>query len=267
MAENGTEQNLDLEQILQTLANLPKTASVPQEDQQEPYAPNRLLEQPSNVPASYHPPQYEAPYRPEQPLNLRSSSGPSASARQHPVPQNRTTTPLIDPATITEWKHGLRCVNKIATHNPNFVSTVQKLMKDQERNVKEWEAGRQRLIEDQDVKRENEKTHRAALSLPGILDNTAPLRTPEREQEELTQYDQKVYRACRQMVDLQAAQLKSLGVPFFGINPELMRPDDVELVEDMEPQEGGDADKKVTKKQLLELQRKMLNHLTELYGE
>lgn len=36
-------------------------------------------------------------------------------------------------------------------------------MKDQEQNVKSWEAGRARLIEDQKHKRENEQTHRAAL--------------------------------------------------------------------------------------------------------
>lgn len=64
-------------------------------------------------------------------------------------------------------------------------------MKDQEQNVKSWEAGRIRLIEDQKLKRENEQTHRAALyvtlrvetallilcrSLPGLLEGTAMLR-------------------------------------------------------------------------------------------
>lgn len=64
-------------------------------------------------------------------------------------------------------------------------------MKDQEGNVKQWEAGRARLVEEQNMKRENEQTHRAALyvsvhkqlvgvdkyrSLPGLLENTPLLR-------------------------------------------------------------------------------------------
>jgi hypothetical protein len=173
---------------------------------------------------------------------------------------------MIDPATITSWKHGLRCVNKIAAQNPNFIGTVQKLMKDQERHVKEWESARQRLIEDHKVKRENEKTYRQALSLPGVLENTAPLRTPEREKEELEQYDKKVYKACRLMVESQSAQLKGLGVPFFGVRAELVLPDDSEQME-QDALSGQEASKSITKKEMLQLQRKMLNHLMELYGD
>ena len=65
-------------------------------------------------------------------------------------------------------------------------------MKDQESAVKSWETGRKNLIEEQRFKRENERTHRAALyvercflefgwtnthrSLPGLLKDTALLR-------------------------------------------------------------------------------------------
>jgi len=139
-------------------------------------------------------------------------------------------------------------------------------MKDQERHVKEWESARKRLIDDQKVKRESEKTHRAALSLPGVLENTAPLRTPEREKEELTQYDKKVYKACRLMVESQSAQLKGLGVPFFGVRAELVVEDGGERTEG-EALSGQEASKKITKGEVLELQRKMLNHLMELYGD
>ena len=139
-------------------------------------------------------------------------------------------------------------------------------MKDQERHVKEWESARKRLIDDQKVKRENEKTHRAALSLPGVLENTAPLRTPEREKEELAQYDKKVYKACRLMVESQSAQLKGLGVPFFGVRPELVVEDGGKRTEDG-GLSGQEASKKITKGEVLELQRKMLNHLMELYGD
>lgn len=241
--ENGDQPSLDLAQILQTLANLPRTQSAApgSQQQQHPYLSQDQGQ--TELPASHHPAQTGIPFGHEQYLDPRLSGRPAPQNRQPPAIQDRASTPTVDPATITEWKQGLRCVTKTATQNPSFVATVQKLMKDQERNVKDWEAGRQRLLDDQEAKRENEQMHRA-LSLPGLLDNTTPLRTPEREMEELGEYDQKVYRASRRMVESQSAQLKSLGVPFFGV------------------EEGT-----IAKEELLELQRKMLNHLTEMYGD
>jgi hypothetical protein len=122
-------------------------------------------------------------------------------------------------------------------------------------------------------------------SLPGLLEGTPLLRvrsayispfqklitvqTPEREQAELSQYDAKVYRACKAMVESQTSSLKVLGVPFFGTRPHLV------LHESEEPntntgaehQSVSTSDQKITKSQLLELQQKMLNHLLELYGD
>ncbi|PVI07305.1 hypothetical protein DM02DRAFT_608851 [Periconia macrospinosa] len=259
-------QNLDLAQILATLASLPKPEDASNQTQHQPDST-----QPQTVQQQQQYTLNNLPYpKPQRSFNERDQQrDPRLSGRTAPPthpPQHRTSTPTIESATITEWKHGLRCINKIAAQNPNFVGLVQKLMKDQERNVKDWGAGRERLIKEQKLKREGEKTHRAALSLPGILSNTAPLRTPEREKEELSQYDQKVYRACRAMVDSQFAKLKNLGVPFFCIRPDLVLSDDAGV-----PDEKADATqetvKKITKKELLELQRKMLNHLMEMYGD
>jgi hypothetical protein len=42
------------------------------------------------------------------------------------LPRSTATPPLIDPATITEWSHGLRCVHKIATQNPYFKMAIRK---------------------------------------------------------------------------------------------------------------------------------------------
>jgi hypothetical protein len=169
---------------------------------------------------------------------------------------------LIDPATIIDWKQGLRCVSKIAASNGEFAGKVRKLVKDQEGNVSQWEAGRQRLIDEQALKRTNEQTHRAALSLPGLLENTPVLRTPEREREELEQYDQKVYRASKAMVEMQSSSLKVLGVPFFGVRPHLLASED----EEVGSHDDG-SPKKVTQSQVLKLQRRMLTHLLDLYGD
>jgi hypothetical protein len=73
------------------------------------------------------------------------------------------------------------------------------------------------------------------------------------------------------MVESQSSSLKVLGVPFFGTRPYLILHDDEKIsacdavtAESMaQDQNGG----KITENQLLSLQRKMLNHLLELYGD
>ena len=101
-------------------------------------------------------------------------------------------------------------------------------------------------------------------SYPAI--NTDEAQTPEREKEELDQYDAKVYRACKAMVDSQTSSLKVLGVPFFGVKPHLVVGSSYDPAEVTDSQSTPAAGK-ITQDQLLELQRKMLNHLMELYGD
>ncbi|KAJ4993095.1 hypothetical protein SVAN01_01447 [Stagonosporopsis vannaccii] len=239
MAENnGLPANMDLDAILRTLASLPKPDEQRQHQSHEQY-----LSQ-------------------QQPTTDPRLIGRSPQPQPVPKPQARSSTPLIDPATIIDWKQGLRCVSKIAAQNPQFAVSVRKLIKDQEGNVKQWEAGRTRLIEEQAMKKENEHTHRAALSLPGLLENTPILRTPEREQEELDQYDAKVYRASKAMVESQSSSLKVLGVPFFGVRPHLLASEDEEIDTNAEG-----TPTKIAQSQVLELQRRMLTHLLDLYGD
>ncbi|KAH7139211.1 hypothetical protein B0J11DRAFT_37695 [Dendryphion nanum] len=262
MAEESKLPELDLAQILKTLASLPQAQ-----------APNNAP--PAHDPKANDHHQYLAPQDQYYDFSGSSSSAPPATrdprlsgriapVQRHQSPQQppRSSTPTVDPATITEWKHGLRCVSKVAAQNPSFSASIQKLIKDQERNMRDWDNGRKRLVEEQTAKRENEKTQRAAISLPGILDNAPVLRTPECEKEELDSFYQKVHRACARMTESQTVELKRLGVPFFGTRPHLMLSDDDEGDDD-----SADGQGKITKKQLIELQRKMLNHLMELYGD
>jgi hypothetical protein len=95
------------------------------------------------------------------------------------------------------------------------------------------------------------------------------LQTPEREQEELNQYDAKVYRACKAMVESQTSSLKVLGVPFFGVKPNLIlhESEDALPTDVVEAQSGTAGNKLITKVELRELQQKMLNHMMELYGD
>lgn len=68
------------------------------------------------------------------------------------------------------------------------------------------------------------------------------------------------------MVESQSSSLKVLGVPFFGVKPHLVTGssyDPAQVTDIQAAPTGG----KITKEQLLELQKKMLNHLMELYGD
>lgn len=91
--------------------------------------------------------------------------------------------------------------------------------------------------------------------------------TPEREQAELSQYDAKVYRACKAMTEAQTSALKVLGVPFFGTKPHLILHESEEPSSNVSTDPKAGSDQMISKAQLLDLQRKMLNHLMELYGD
>lgn len=129
MAEDNNGANLDLAQILQTLANLPGMPNVAQQIQQQPYDPSQVFPaQSASVPEHGGAIPAPASYGHDQTQDLRSTGWPPLQHHQPPSrPQSRTTTPTVDPSTIIEWKHGLRCVNKIASHNPHFEASVQKV--------------------------------------------------------------------------------------------------------------------------------------------
>ncbi|KAF2993387.1 hypothetical protein E8E13_000588 [Curvularia kusanoi] len=260
---NNPTANMDLEAILRTLASL-----------QPPPEPSAQQHHHQHLPQDSYPPALEQQqFQHQQPqVQQQSTPDPRLANRPIPIPKPQirssttTPTPLIDPATITDWKQGLRCVSKIAAQNPQFAVSVRKLIKDQEGNVGAWEAGRKRLVEEHVAKREREAVGRAALSLPGLLKDTPILRTPERETEELEQYDAKAYRASKAMVEVQSSELKVLGVPFFGVRPHLLASDDEVVGTDEEEAGSKDGEpKKITKGQVLELQRRMLRYLCDLY--
>jgi hypothetical protein len=125
MADNIVP-NADLASILATLASLQQPEGAAVQDQQQAYDPNQAYQGYQDESQSY-PSQQDIPYhQPADPrLIRRAASHQSSSASK---PQDRVSTPLIDPATITEWKQGLRCVSKIAQQNPEFAASVRKVV-------------------------------------------------------------------------------------------------------------------------------------------
>lgn len=85
---------------------------------------------------------------------------------------------------------------------------------------------------------------------------------------DLATYDRKVYAAQVQMEDATSAELKGLGVPFFGTEASAVL-DDVESAENV-VQAANSRPKHsplVTEKELLLLRRRMMEHLDALYRD
>jgi hypothetical protein len=125
MADN-IAPNADLAKILATLASLQPPGPVAAQDQQQAY----------NPPQGHQSYQENAqPYPHPQALAYQQSADPrlqNRSISQHssttPKLHDRVSTLSIDPATITEWKQGLRCVSKIAQQNPEFAASIRKVL-------------------------------------------------------------------------------------------------------------------------------------------
>ncbi|ORY14753.1 hypothetical protein BCR34DRAFT_598884 [Clohesyomyces aquaticus] len=287
MAESSNGSGQSLEEILRTLASLaPAQNSAPQ------LHPGHVA-YPLGI--QHNPASQQLPFSNQAPGTSGSSVTPDLGLNSYHIPQQRQhppkpQTPATDPATITEWKFAIRCVSKMDQQNPNFAVSIRKLMKAQEKSVQDWETRRERFIEEQAKKREHDQANRAALyvpkfgiralvsvlilaarfrSLPGLQD-LMPLRTPEEDEKELKQYDMKVYRACQAMVTQQTTDLKQLGVPFFGVRPNLILPDDAApstADDDVNQKPGSGMNRKITKKELLASQRKMLKYLKDMFEE
>ena len=78
---------------------------------------------------------------------------------------------------------------------------------------------------------------------------------------ELKEYDKKVHKATREMVDVMSLELKRLGVPFFGVKPDLILP-----LGTGKPAVRNKSSK-ITEGELLDLQRRMLEYLEDMYKE
>jgi hypothetical protein len=89
-------------------------------------------------------------------------------------------------------------------------------------------------------------------------------KTPEEDQEELTRFDKKVYQASEQMNRAHASELKRLGVPFFGVNSKFIIANDLQ-----QTTAARDAlsQATITESELLDLQKKMIQYLEDLYKD
>lgn len=91
------------------------------------------------------------------------------------------------------------------------------------------------------------------------------LMTQQATGEQLKAYDRKVHKAQTEMFNAMSGQLKGLGVPFFGVKPELIAKGDEAAVTVSGPASGSKT--RITEAELQKLQRRMIEYLEDMYKD
>lgn len=86
---------------------------------------------------------------------------------------------------------------------------------------------------------------------------------------ELATYDVKVHKASTKMFSAMSADLEAMGIPFFCTKSELVEPTEPNSTKGNIEGENRSyqAQKKLTKAELVKLQRRMIQHLEDMYNE
>lgn len=143
------------------------------------------------------------------------------------------------------------------------------MMQDQRSHEMRWYAERQALKQAQ-VNRSS-----SAAKVMSILQSlnqgtTAPpaqQQSDEAKEAELATFDCKVYAAQQSMESAMTAELKSLGVPFFGTSVDLIVAEGQETSGAASSASHQKWSAPITEAELLDLKRKMVAHLEMLYRD
>jgi len=255
MTSNGY-QVPDLASVLKTLASL------------TPAQQAMLVSSPEQARPTVSPSPHERDLAPSSQIHDNANSPflqpPIAT---HPV------NDLADPSIITEWSAGLRHVMKTVAARDDIIADIRKMIRIQHQYESEWWAARQALIGKQEARVEGQKKLDDVMKLVGgkteFQSNT--LVGSDAAMAELKTYNMKVYRAQLQMIKQMRGKLITLGIPFFGTRPELVRPNRKEATkkysEEGQRDEKPGSDKRIDEDALIGLQKKMLGFLEELCKE
>lgn len=121
----------DLQAILATLAQYSQQSTANQAPQPAPYQHVDLKHATPAVSDDTNPSAFaQNAIVDAAPADPRLRGRPQSRSTTPAQPLNRleTQTPsIIDPATITVWQDGLRCVTKIAAQNKMFETTIRRV--------------------------------------------------------------------------------------------------------------------------------------------
>jgi hypothetical protein len=145
------------------------------------------------------------------------------------------------------------------------------MMQDQKSHEMRWYSERQTLKQSQINRATSSAKATSILQAlnPGFV---ASQQQPSGQSEadkaaELAAFDRKIYAAQVAMDSVMSAELKGLGVPFFGTNSDLIRSEDGDVAEGNQLDELPKWSMVITDSQLLDLRRRMIGHLEDLYRD
>ena len=141
------------------------------------------------------------------------------------------------------------------------------MIEDQRKHELRWYSERQNLKHTQAKRASSTAQAQSILSsLSAISTSTESDKagTPANGDQELAAFDRRIYDAQQEMENVMIAELKGLGVPFFGTDRSLV------VADGIEDQAAGSRPRwspLVTETQLLELRRRMVQHLEDMYKD
>lgn len=142
-------------------------------------------------------------------------------------------------------------------------------MREQKSHEMRWYSERQSLKQTQANR--STSANKANSILQSLNPNFVATKTAEPTESEkaaeLATYDRKIYTAQVAMDASMSAELKALGVPFFGTDQSLIVPDGVDVSAKELPDDHPKWSPVITEAQLLELRRKLVGHLEDLYRD
>lgn len=194
-------------------------------------------------------------------------------------PRSRSVTPIsktalakpspsADPSTIADWRAAQKYVTFTLAQNEAVTARIRKLIKRQHEHERQWWDGREALVSKLSGRVEGKKTVDNLLkSLGGHVNSS---NTPDassltaQNAEELHNYDKKIYKALTEMARAIDGELRGMGVPFFAIKHELVVLDNKNSEKSQKEDAG--KDKRLTKKELRDLQKSVLQLLEDLFS-
>jgi hypothetical protein len=143
------------------------------------------------------------------------------------------------------------------------------MMRDQRSHEMRWYTERQALKQAQTSR--SSSAARALSILQSLSQGAAGAavepQSDEAKEAELAVFDRKVYTAQHSMEEAMTAELKGLGVPFFGTSLDLVITDDQQAAVATSSASRSKWSLLVTETELLDLKRKMVTHLEMLYRD
>ena len=143
------------------------------------------------------------------------------------------------------------------------------MIDDQRKHEMRWHSERQNLKMTQANRSSSTAQAQSILQSLGTSQNKTPVgqESSADTEAELAAFDRKIYDDQQEMETAMTAELKGLGVPFFGTDPDLVVPDGVEGASIQPVGSQSKWSPIVTETQLLELRRRMVGHLEDLYRD